>query len=184
VMGRGLSPSLLALCVHQRLAPKEIEGQAYRVRPPDEVLLRLNRELLSLGTTEPPLVRLTYGVVSTTSGEVSIACAGHTPPLCLPAAGPAQLWRNVGPLLGQPDVRFPVQRAVLRPGDRLLLYTDGLSGTAPDQAEQLLAAVHERRGLALNALVESLTQALLTQTADPDDFTMLGLEFQETAGST
>jgi serine phosphatase RsbU (regulator of sigma subunit) len=177
VLGPSLTASMLAVYVHQSVVAKEITGQTYRVVPPDEVLGRLNQSLGVLGMPEPPMVRLTYVLLNGHTGELRSSCAGHTPPLYLPASGPAELWHDVGPMLGPAEAKFVVRHARLQTGDRLLLFTDGLHGTAPDQAHDLLAAVEPHRALPLASLVECLTQDLLTKTAEPDDFTMLGVEF-------
>lgn len=176
-IGQSVAACMLAVFVYHVLQPKEILDQGYRLLPPDEVLKRLNRELIALGTPEPPIIRLTYGLINGVSGEFSCACAGHTPPLYLPKSGAPVLWRNIGPLLGGSDPAFPVQRCQLQAGDRVLIYTDGLHGTAPDQTSTMLSTVNKHRDLPLQGQLESATQDLLTQTAEPDDFTMLGLEF-------
>lgn len=176
VMGASLTSSMLAVYLYQSVVAKDIEGSKYRVVPPAEVLSRLNRALGVLGMPDPPMVRLTYALLNGKTGELSYCCAGHTPPLYLPASGAAELWRDIGPLLGPAETKFPVRRVQLFPGDRVLLFTDGLHGTAPDQASELVAAAEPHRGLALTSLVECLTQDLLTKTAEPDDFTMLGVE--------
>jgi len=177
VMGQSLTSSMLAVYLHQSIAPKDIHGQTYRIVAPDEVLARLNRNLATLGVPDPPLVRLTYAVLNGRDGSLSYSVAGHTPPMFAPSSGPAAMWRSSGPLLGLPDATFASRPERLQPGDRLLLYTDGLDGTTPDQADVLLAGCEALRHLPLASLVESLTQSLLAQTDDPDDFTMLGVEF-------
>src|SRR5262245_37827916 len=59
VLGPTLSACMLAVHLQQNVVTKHIEGQTYRVVPPDEVLHRLNRGLGGLGLPEPPMVRLT-----------------------------------------------------------------------------------------------------------------------------
>jgi serine phosphatase RsbU (regulator of sigma subunit) len=177
VMGQSLTSCMLAVFIHQNVGPKEITGQTYRVLPPEEVLHRLGRALAMLGIPDPPLVRLTYGLLNSQTGELSFACAGHTPPLRLPAIGPAEFWRAPGPMLAPSDTHYTAQSAQLRPGDRILLFTDGLPGATPQPLDNLRAAVEARRELPLPGLVASVTQDLLTQTLEPDDFTLLGLEF-------
>jgi serine phosphatase RsbU (regulator of sigma subunit) len=176
VLGPSLTASMLAVFLHQSVVAKDIDGQSYQVVQPDEVLRRLNRNLGALGMPEPPMVRLTYALLNGQTGELAYSDAGHTPPLYLPASGAPELWREVGPLLGPVDTKFPVRRMQLHPGDRLLLFTDGLHGTTPDQAEDLLRAAEPHRALPFASLLECLTQDLLTSTAEPDDFTMLGVE--------
>ena len=177
VMGSSLTASLLALFVHQAIVPKEISGNTYRLLLPEEVLRRLSRHLAGLGMPDPPLVRLTYGLLNARSGALSYCCAGHTPPLHLPRMGEPTLWHAFGPMLGTADLTFPTNTVQLTAGDRVLLFTDGLHGTTPDTHAELLRDAAKRRDLPLPSLVECLTQDLLTQTPEPDDFTMLGLEF-------
>ena len=177
VLGQSLTACMLAVFIHQNVATKEISGQSYRVVPPDEVLQRLGRALSMLGMPDPPLIRMTYGLLNCQSGELAFACAGHTPPVRLPAAGPIEILRATGPMLVPGDVRYATQQARLQAGDRVLLFTDGLPGATPQPMESLLAAVESRRSFPLTGLVATVTQDLLTQTTEPDDFTLLGLEF-------
>ena len=54
--------------------------------------------------------------------------AGHPPPLILKGDGSAESSAARGTLLGvHRDVRFEAQSVVLEPGDRLVLFTDGLT---------------------------------------------------------
>ncbi len=176
-MGQSVAACMLAIFIYRALQSKEIRENSYRLLPPNEVLKRLNRELCGLSTSEPPIVRMAYGLVDGNSGELNLACAGQIPPLYIPKTGAPSLWRNIGPLLGGAEPTFPVQQCKLQAGDRVLIYTDGLRGTAPSETADLLAAVEKHRELALQSMLECVTQDLLTQTAEPDDFTMLGLEF-------
>jgi sigma-B regulation protein RsbU (phosphoserine phosphatase) len=176
-IGQSITACMLAVFLHQVLRPKEILDQGYRLLPPDEVLKQLNHELVALGMPEPPIVRMTYGLVNGVGGEFSCACAGHTPPLYLPKSGSPALWRNVGPMLGGENPVFPIHRCQLQAGDRILIYTDGLHGARPEETEALLTTVKKHRDLPLQGQIECVTQDLLTQTSEPDDFTMLGIEY-------
>jgi serine phosphatase RsbU (regulator of sigma subunit) len=177
VLGPTMMACMLAVHLQQSVVIKDVEEDSYRVVAPDEILRRLNRGMGALGLSEPPMVRLTCALLNAQTGELSYSCAGHTPPLYLPASGKPEFWHDIGPLLGPADTRFPLSRAQLHPGDRLLLFTDGLYGTAPSEHIELLAASEPHRGLPLASLLECLTQDLLMKTAEPDDFTMLGVEF-------
>src|SRR5262249_11594171 len=176
VLGPTMPACMLAVHLQQSIVVKDIEANSSRVLAPDEMLRRLNHGLGVLGLPEPPMVRLTCAVLNAQTGELSYSCAGHTPPLYLPASGKPELWHDIGPLLGPTDTRFLISRAQLNPGDRLLLFTDRLPGSAPGEHAALLAAAEPHRMLPLASLLEWLTQDLLTKTAEPDDFTMLGVE--------
>lgn len=92
---------------------------------------------------------LAYAEVTLTSGRTTFACAGHLPPLLRPAGGGARLvWEGRSAPLGVHGTRRTEAELLLAPGDRLLLYTDGLV---------------ERRERGLR---EGLT--ILTSTADED----------------
>jgi serine phosphatase RsbU (regulator of sigma subunit) len=177
VLGQSLTACMLAIFIHQNVATKEISGQTYRVLPPDEVLQRLARALSMLGMPDPPMMRMSYGLLDCGTGEMTFACAGHTPPLRLPAAGPIEILHATGPLLAPGDMHYRAEQTQLQPGDRVLLFTDGLPGAAPQPMQSFLSAVEARRSFPLPGLVATVTQDLLTQTTEPDDFTLLGLEF-------
>ena len=86
---------------------------------------------------------------------------------------------DIGPMLGTADGGRQTTRPVaLQPGDRVLLYTDGLRGGTPETLDELIAVVDRQRGLPLAAFGEALTQELLTRTSEPDDYTLLAIEWQ------
>jgi sigma-B regulation protein RsbU (phosphoserine phosphatase) len=66
--------------------------------------------------------------------RVTIACAGHPPPIVLRADGRVEELACRGGALGiSPDVTFEPQRISLRTGDRIILYTDGLTEARDDR---------------------------------------------------
>ena len=70
--------------------------------------------------------------------EVTVAAGGHPPPYLLPASGGVQaLATPNGMLIGMlPDARFVARTARLRPGDALVLYTDGLTEARTHAGEE------------------------------------------------
>jgi sigma-B regulation protein RsbU (phosphoserine phosphatase) len=179
-MGHGVPASLLTIFVKKSVRAKEINGQQYRLVPPGEVLQRLNRDLIEQALSENPFITMAYVLLNFTEGSLSFARSGHPYPLYVPHDGPPQLWQLEGTLLGVFDTRYPVRLERLRPGDKLLLYTDGIDVACFESAlagsPSLLACAERHRDLPIHDLVSQLARDLFHQTRQNDDLTLLGLE--------
>jgi sigma-B regulation protein RsbU (phosphoserine phosphatase) len=179
--GHGLpSTSLLSIFVRKSLRVKEITGTGYRLVPPSEVLAGINRELLALGLAEPPFVTMLYLRLNGRDGSATFARASHPPPLHVPARGDIAPWPAPGSLLGVFEAEHPEQSRQLQPGDKLLVYSDGvnapsLPATTPDP---LLAAAEKYRGEPLPSFVDLVSRDLLEGSPSPEDFTLLGVEYR------
>jgi sigma-B regulation protein RsbU (phosphoserine phosphatase) len=109
-------------------------AEARRERSPRKVLANVNRLLMELG--EPGMfVTVFYGVVEGAARRLTYARAGHDRPL-LVREGKVQELGGQGTALGVlVEEQLPLEEEVvyLAPGDRLVLYTDGLTDVlAPD----------------------------------------------------
>jgi sigma-B regulation protein RsbU (phosphoserine phosphatase) len=179
-MGHGVPASLLTVFVKTGVRPKEIHGQHYRLVPPGEVLGRLNRDLIAQALSESPFITMAYALLNVADGTLAFARSGHPYPLYLPHDGPPQLWRLEGTLLGIFDTAYPVRTERLRPGDKLLLYTDGVDaarqGDSLPGTPTLLACAARHRELPIQELVGRLALDLFAQTQQADDLTLLGVE--------
>lgn len=179
-MGHGVPASLLTIFVKTSVRAKEINGQTYRLVPPDEVLQALNREMIKQELSETPFITLAYLLLNWQTGAVQFSRAGHPYPLFVPREGPAALWQMEGSLLGVFDTRYHLQTHQLQPGDKLLLYTDGMDaasfGAQAVGLPSFLAAAEQYRRLPIDELVARLSQDLFAQTRQNDDLTVLGIE--------
>jgi serine phosphatase RsbU (regulator of sigma subunit) len=182
-MGHGVPASLLTIFVKKGVRAKEVFGQQYRLVPPDEVLYRLNRDLIDQQLSEQPFITMVYALYNHADGTLHFARAGHPYPLLVPAEGPPQFWRQEGLLLGVVDARFPCQTRRLGPGDKLLLYTDGVDTATfegcPPGADSLLACAERHRHLPVQEFVARLAHDLFGAQDQPDDLTLLALEVCE-----
>ena len=118
----GHGPEAAAFMVQVR---NVVRSFAFEYIHPAAVLEASNRMVGRLHETNL-FATCCYAVVEPRSGRVSWASAGHLPPLLL-AAESRYLANLVGPPLGvDPGVEYHSASDHLDPGDRLVLFTDGL----------------------------------------------------------
>jgi sigma-B regulation protein RsbU (phosphoserine phosphatase) len=183
VSGHGVPAALIASMLKVAFA-----GQAEHAEDPARVLSGLNRALC--GKFEDHFVTAAYLFVDTEKQLARYAGAGH-PPLLLAQFAPAAARRVAaggvptddvdggevrravraieenGFMLGVfPDADFSVAEIPLRPGDRCLLYTDGLFEAA-DAAQEEFGPVRLAQFLEARCELPAplLADALLTEVA-------------------
>jgi sigma-B regulation protein RsbU (phosphoserine phosphatase) len=182
-MGHGVPASLLTIFLKKGVRPKEIQGRDYRLLPPDEVLARLNREMIEQRMLENTFITMTYLLLNFHDGTVRFARAGHPLPLHLPAGGTSESWSSPGPILGVCESAFPTKMQKLKPGDKVVLFTDGIDsirfGDEPPGVPSLSASATRHRDLPVRNFVDAIAADLLRQAELPDDFTLLALEWGE-----
>jgi len=88
-----------------------------------------------------------YGVVDAKRGTFTYTNAGHLPPILMHASGASQRLEKGGAVLGVfPDWSYEEESVRLSLGDRLLLFTDGITEAATPDGEEygedrLIAAI-------------------------------------------
>lgn len=179
-MGHGVPASLLTIFVKKGVRPKEVMGAQYRLVPPGEVLSRLNKDLIDQKLSEHPFITMAYGLLNHKEGTLRLARAGHPYPLYIPHEGPSVFWRQEGLLLGVTEATFREATYPLHPGDKVLLYSDGIDNATfenhPSGAESLLACAERHRELPARQLVERLARDLFGVRELPDDLTLFVVE--------
>lgn len=182
-MGHGVPASLLTIFVKKGVRAKEISGQSYRLVPPTEVLEKLNRALIEQQIPDLPFITMVYVLFNYLDGTLQFARAGHPYPLYLPKEGKPILAQIEGGLLGVFETKYRLQTHQLKPGDKFLLYTDGMDGASFEQhpvgLASLLAAAEKFRTLPIDEMLERLASDLFTQTRQADDLTVFGMEMVE-----
>ena len=114
--------------------------------------------------------------------RLKVALAGHPPPLLIDADGHARPIGAPGTLLGVLDeVEIVEQGAELRPGETLLLYTDGVpeAGRSSEQLGEdgLIELCRQAPSLGLDALLERIEHVALERASGSlrDDLALLAL---------
>lgn len=128
VAGKGLPASLYMVNVCSNMRALAASGLA-----PAELMLRLNEVLLAT-LTEGRFVTLFWGTLDVSSGLYRYCNGGHNAALLVHADG-AHEWLDAGgTLIGLiPGLAFDDGEKILNPGDRLVLYSDGITeAMAPD----------------------------------------------------
>jgi sigma-B regulation protein RsbU (phosphoserine phosphatase) len=95
---------------------------------PGKLLYFLNKHLCKVA--EPSFVTALYIVYDANRHTLKIARAGHPPPMICRSADQKAIEYNcsgVFPMGIDPYNQVPVTEAQLQPGDRLLMYTDGIT---------------------------------------------------------
>ena len=171
VAGKGLRAAALMGELRAGLRAYAIEGGG-----PVETLARLDR----LAVRSAHMATVVMLDVDPSSGAVEFGSAGHLPPLLVRADGSAAFLGGgaSAPLLAfHADV--PAGTAALDPGDRVVLYTDGLVErryeVIDDSLERLRATAEGFDG-PLDALCDHLMGAMRAPAGTPqDDIAMLAL---------
>jgi serine phosphatase RsbU (regulator of sigma subunit) len=144
---------------------------------PDQVLTRTTRLLADLESEL--LVSCLYAHLDLARQEVTLASAGHMPPLLRYAPHHARVLPvEPGPLLGiDIRARYPVTTASLPAGAILVLYTDGLvevPGTDTTQTTSDLAArLASADDRDLEHLIDTLVHHTTSTGQHTDDTTVL-----------
>jgi serine phosphatase RsbU (regulator of sigma subunit) len=183
VSGKGI-PAALFMMVSKSL----IKNYAIAGLSVSEILSKANNALCENNDANM-FVTVFIGILDLKSGKLSYANAGHNPPLIQKKQGSFE-WLSVKPcfvLAGMEDVVYVEQEIVLAPGDRLFLYTDGVT-EAMNKSDQLYS--DGRLQKLLNGMPPhiDLTEMLANIKADvdyfadgaeqADDITMLALEYR------
>jgi sigma-B regulation protein RsbU (phosphoserine phosphatase) len=125
VTGKGMGAALFMALSRTLIRTYALEHEAQ----PATVLAAANRRILS-DTHAGLFVTVFYGVLDTSSGELSYANAGHNPPYLLKArdGGEIQELDRTGVPLGiLAGATWEQQTVHLAVGDVLMLYTDGIT---------------------------------------------------------
>jgi phosphoserine phosphatase RsbU/P len=176
VAGKGVAASMLMSNLHGTF--RTLAGQHL---PLCELVTHANR-LFCDSTTAGQFATMIVGAAHP-DGKVEYVSAGHLPLLHVSSSGVSSLEATGVPLGMFCSTKFPVCQLSLAPGDKLLLYTDGLTevfnsagdefgiGRVHSLAKRLVAAQPEQM---LSACLEEI-RSFSSAAKQTDDLTLLVL---------
>ena len=162
VVGKGLPAALLM--ANFQAALKSLVAQHLS---PAEISTRLN-EVLYANIPLHKFVTAFYAVVNIPDRTLTFTNAGHNPSLLVRRNGECVRLEAGGSVLGAfPSLSYGQEKIELRAGDRLVLFTDGLTEAIDGMGEQfgeqrLLQLLHDHRSQS----VEDLNQTLFSAAED------------------
>ena len=181
-------PAALFMAVTKYL----IEGQSRPGFTPDEIFSKVNLGLCR-NNEQNMFVTSWIGILELTTGKLSYCNAGHNPPIIARRETDPELL--IGPrsfILGAKEgMKYRMAEIVMEPGDRILLYTDGVT-EANDHfdefygVERLINCLKNNEGASPDDQIKAITDDIAEFTKHAiqfDDITMLLLRYDGPAAS-
>lgn len=180
VSGKGV-PAALFMVIAKTL----IKDQAQTGIDPSEVFTKANN-LLCESNGEGMFVTAFMGILDLPTGQFTYVNAGHNLPLI--KQGDRYEWLKARPgfvLAGMEDVMYRQNTLQLNPGDKIYLYTDGVTEALNPSLElysdpRLLETINQAKDLNVQETLPFIKNDIFkfANGADQaDDITMLGLEY-------
>ncbi|HJJ38578.1 MAG TPA: SpoIIE family protein phosphatase [Methanocorpusculum sp.] len=154
----------------------------------DLMMNKVNRELCA-SNSQKLFVTAWIGYFNLETGELAYVNAGHTPPAIMKKGGEFSLLKSKHDfVLGRKRlIRYHEHWLTLSEGDRLFIYTDGVTETKNNAGEffgeeRLTAALNKCCNISCSDLLQSVSKGLeeFRGGADVcDDITMLAFEYKQ-----
>jgi sigma-B regulation protein RsbU (phosphoserine phosphatase) len=167
VVGKGIPAALLMSNLQAA-----VRAFATETTEPHALCAQVNR-ILCGHIAEGRFISFCYCVLDTETGELTYSNAGHYPAILVRGDGRAERLPAGGPVLGVfPDSPYEQGQVSLAPGDRLVLFTDGITEAhAADRTseeefgeDRLVQFTIDHRGCSAPALQARLTDAVASFT--------------------
>jgi sigma-B regulation protein RsbU (phosphoserine phosphatase) len=182
VSGKGVSSALLASLLQGALITATDLPAALGHR-----MERLNRFLID--RTGGEKYATVFYCLLDRGGRFSYTNAAHCPPILLRSGGEQSSLDTTGMPVGlMESAEFPVAEERLLPGDKVVIYSDGVTEAQNTAAEffgkkrlrEIVAAHAQESCTAIHDAIQESVSAFTEGAAQSDDITVLVLEFQDT----
>jgi len=194
VAGHGIPSAMLSVTLskvlsspddqHSLLTRYRPEAAQYDILPPVEVISTLN-QLFQSTDDSLPYFTMIYGLIDTQAARVTLTQAGHPSPVYLPKGGKAVLLGTGGFPVGMlPGVEYETLTLDFQCGDRLVLYSDGVTECMNAAQElfterRLIRYLEQTSALPLERVMRNLERSLRAWRGDEafeDDVSVLAFE--------
>jgi sigma-B regulation protein RsbU (phosphoserine phosphatase) len=183
VSGKGV-PAALFMVIAKTL----IKNHAQLGKSPEEVFTTVNNQLYE-GNDESMFVTAWMGILEIETGRFTYVTAGHNPPL-LKHACKNYDWLKSKPgfvLAGMENIKYYQNEITLEQGDRVYLYTDGITEASNDNDDlfgdaRLLQVMNNKNDLSLKELLSHVKEKVddfAGEREQFDDITMLVMEYKK-----
>jgi len=184
VVGHGMPAALLTMFIKKSLQTKRIVEHDYEIVPPGEALSQLNADICEQHLTSCQFCTAVYGIVDTTALTLRYARGGHPAPILLGPDGQVRRLDHGGSLLGiLPQEAYAAEQLALRPGERLVAFSDGAEdafNSPPDSdGPALLAELQALRHVGCEEMILRLTARIDEHRAvngRDDDITVIVMD--------
>jgi sigma-B regulation protein RsbU (phosphoserine phosphatase) len=181
VSGKGIAAAML-MAVCKTL----LKATAFKGMPADDVLAEVNK-ILSDESPSNMFVTVFYGVLDTRNGSFEYSNGGHNSPYLISTDGSIKRIEDVGGLLigAVKESVYESNIIMLKPGDSLFFYTDGINeafnaGDEEFGEERLEKELNNQNGRNVNDIVHQVIESVqnFTEgTGQSDDITCLALKY-------
>jgi hypothetical protein len=188
--GHGLPAAFLSVYIKQLLRGKVISPSGYCILRPDEVLERLNRQVLETGLRDCHFTAALYAVYDERTQIIRWARGGVPYPILARKGHAVRQVPSRGAIVGTiEEPAFEVVELQLLTDDRLVFHTDGVDALLLGHSSGLGCSELHRtawfRSLGSGALHDRLDELQKRQTSltagewEPDDVTVVALSVCE-----
>ena len=163
VVGKGMGAAL-----YMALSRTLIRTYAAQYDSQPALALKAANQRIQMDSHADMFVTVFYGILDPSDGTLTYSSAGHNPPFLLGSknrAAPQALERTGIPLGMFEEMSWDQNLVHLAPGDRLVLYTDGITEAQNQQGaffgpERLLSVAQAKLGCSAQVIQAALLEAV------------------------
>jgi sigma-B regulation protein RsbU (phosphoserine phosphatase) len=183
-VGHAMPAALLTIFVKQAMVLRETIGNNYRIFSPAEVMRALNQRMAAQKLSGYQFATCCYCLLNTKTLQMTYTRAGHPYPILLRPDEPLRQLEAGGSLLGIFECAEYTQQTIqLKPGDKLILYSDGAepfigssNGLTGFNFTEQFSRIKDLPIVEMLERFDVIAQNTRVAPSEVDDVTALGLE--------